>query len=104
MSDPDDSLPQRMREAADTLTAVNACLAFEPGASWVPRELRRTADIIEARPDSDSERLIEELAIDLFHANELDGPWLSLPAWRQSIYRGPVRYLIAKGWTKGGAS
>lgn len=94
------TLPQRMREAADTLEEWSARQGYgsPAGIEWNAKDLRTEAEHLEAELDQ-----VEKLAIDL-RAARLDhsvlNGWDGADEGAKVIYRQQAAKLLEQGWIK----
>lgn len=105
----DKTLPERMREAADTLEVVAQRDEFwtGPTAENFIFALRGTADVWE-REDAEKaaataayDAHVEELASTIYHSRYPGPPhWDSEREIIRDVYRDSARAVIAAGWRK----
>ena len=101
----DSALPQRMREAAETLRAADA--RHGGTWSWSPERLEKLAAAWEAdaRANADRETEVEELARKIYAVGWVEGLHDHAEGFDDHGSAGPLlrvaRRLIQSGWRKG---
>lgn len=90
------TLPERMREAAETLNEANVRHGSTTWPAWAPDSLRHYANVWEVEDAVNAE--VEDLAQRLFEL--IGGIWRGLPDGCREDYRDRARKLLDAGYRK----
>jgi hypothetical protein len=102
MPDTEYNLADEMRRAADAIEAFNQRNPdiYNIDAYWLPSELRREAEHVDAeeREKAERELLVEELARDVFNGSYQNLVWPDTSS--ANTYRKWARAAVEAGWHK----